>query len=124
MGRVKRPARDISGFEQPSIPPAMTLEDQEDQLVSLAVGLAMQRLREGTASNQLISEIIRMGTVKEKLAREKLEKENELLKAKTEAINASRDKGEKYAAAIKAFGIYAGKPGLEIGDIYDDDEDY
>lgn len=124
MGRVKKPARDMSGFDQPSMAPAMTLEDQEDQLIALAVDLAMQRLRDGTASNQLVSEIIKMGTVKEKLAREKMAKENELLKAKTEAINASRDKGEKYLAAIKAFGIYAGKPGIEIGDIYEDDEDY
>ncbi len=125
MARVKKIAGEACLSGAPSIEPPMTLEDQEDQLISLAVDLAMSRLRDGTASNQLISEIIKMGTVKEKLTREKLKRENEMLKAKTDAIEAARSSSEKYLAAIRAFGIYSGRPGLETEfDDYDEVEDY
>lgn len=122
MARAQRSKKTSQEYERPSITPAMTLEDQEDQLVSLAVDLAVQRLRDGTASNQLISEIIKMGTVKEKLSREKLQRENEMLRAKTEAIEASKNSAELYAKAIKAMSIYSGHP--EYGDEEDDFEDY
>lgn len=123
MARAKRTADAGSLKDLPSIAPAMTPEDQEDQLVSLAVNLAMKRLRDETASNQLISEIIKMGTAKERLTREKLQRENEMLRAKTEAIEASKQNGEKYLAAIRAFGIYSGRPGMEYEE-YDEIEDY
>lgn len=120
MARTRRPAKDIGGFDQPSMTPAMTPEDQEDQLISLAVDLAIKRLREGTASNQLVSELIKLGTTKERLAKEKLQRENEMLRAKTEALEAAKNNGEKYAAAIKAMRAYSGYP-----DVDDDDfEDY
>lgn len=108
MARPKRPVREVGGYEQPLMTPAMNLEDQEDQLVSLAVDLAMKRLREGTASNQLISEIIKLGTVKERLSREKLQRENDMLRAKTEAIEASRRNAELYENAINAMRVYSG----------------
>ena len=95
----------------------MTPEDQEDQLIALAVDLAVQRLKDGTASNQLVSEIIKLGTVKERLAREKLQRENEMLKAKTEAIEASKNNGEMYLKAIEAMRRYSGYSG-------DDEDDY
>lgn len=120
MARAKRPARDIGGYDQPSMTPAMTPEDQEDQLISLAVDLAIKRLKEGTASNQLVSELIKLGTTKERLAKEKLQRENEMLRAKTEALEAARNNGEKYAAALKAFQSYSG-----FSEVDDDEfEDY
>ena len=54
-----------------SDPPAITPQDREDQLIALAVDLAEQRLRDGTASNQLIAEIMKLGTTKERLQKEK-----------------------------------------------------
>ena len=122
MARAQRAKKVASEYEQPSVTPAMTPEDQEDQLISLAVDLAVQRLRDGTASNQLVSEIIKLGTVKERLSREKLQRENEMLKAKTEAIEASKNNGEMYMKAIRAMKLYSG-----FGDEEDDDyefEDY
>lgn len=108
MAKVKRPAKDIGGYDAPSMMPAMTPEDQEDQLIALAVDLAMRRLREGTASNQLVSELIKLGTTKERLAKEKLQRENDMLRAKTEALEAARDNGKKYEAAIEAMRAYSG----------------
>lgn len=117
MANTRRPKKDVGGTERPSITPAMTPEDQEDLLISLAVDVAVERLRNGTASNQLVSEIIKLGTVKERLTREKLQRENEMLKAKTEAIEASKNNGEMYIQAIKAMKIYSG-----IQDVDDEDE--
>ena len=97
-------------------PPALTPEDAEDELISMAIGLARQRLADGTASNQLIAEVIKMGTTKERLQKEKLRRENEMLKAKTEAIKSQKHAEELASNAIKAFRSYSG--------VSDDEEDY
>ena len=101
-------------------PPAMSPEDAEDELISMAVNLARQRLADGTASNQLIAEVIKLGTTKERLQKEKLRRENEMLRAKTEAIKSQKHAEELAANAIKAFRSYAGV------DVYEEEdfEDY
>ena len=121
MGRPRGIKRKSEDYERPPIVPAMNPDDQEDELISLAVDLAMQRLRDGTASNQLVSEIIKLGTAKERLTREKLQRENEMLKARTEAIQASKENGERYLAAIKAMRVYAGFGGVEEDEEYEED---
>lgn len=98
--------------------PALTLEDREDQLIALAVNLAEQRLRDGTASNQLISEVIKLGTTKERLQKEKLQRENDMLRAKTEAIEAQKHTDEIYLKALNAMRAYAGF------EVYVEDDDY
>lgn len=114
MARFKKNEKKAAVIE----PPAITLEDQEDQLISLAVDLALQRLRDGSASNQLVAEIIRNGTSKERLLREKLKRENELLRAKTEAIEAQKHTDEIYQEALDAMRRYAG-----LSDHYEDNDD-
>lgn len=89
-------------------PPALTPEDVEDELISLAAGLAKQRLLDGTASNQLIAEVLKLGTAKERLQREKLRHENELLQAKTKAIESGERMIELYQNAVNAMTIYTG----------------
>lgn len=90
------------------IRPALTPEARENQLVALAVDLAEQQLRDGTASSQVITHYLKLGTSKEKLEREKLEKENELLTAKTEAIQSAKRVEELYTNALNAMRIYSG----------------
>ena len=102
-----------------SDPPAINPQDREDQLIALAVDLAEQRLRDGTASNQLIAEIMKLGTTKERLQKEKLQRENEMLRAKTEAIEAQKRTDEMYKKALNAMRSYAGLGAYE--DEYDDD---
>ena len=121
MARTQRAKKAVDEYNGPSITPAMSPEDQEDQLVTLAVDLAMRRLKEGTASNQLVAEIIKMGTQKERLAREKLQRENDMLKVKTEAIEASKRNSELYADAIKAFRQYSGHVSFDDEDEYEED---
>ena len=63
--------------------PALTPEARENQLISLAVDLAEEQLRDKTASSQVITHFLKLGTTKAELEKEKLAKENELLRAKT-----------------------------------------
>lgn len=88
--------------------PALTPEDRENQLISLAEDLAERQLREGTASSQVISHYLRLGSTKERLEKEMLEEKVKLLEAKTEAINAAKRSEELYAKAIEAMRLYGG----------------
>lgn len=88
--------------------PALDPESRENQLISLAVNLAEEKLRDGTASNQLIVHYLKLGSTKERLEKEKLEAENKLLKAKTETLESSKRSEELYAEAIKAITHYSG----------------
>jgi hypothetical protein len=101
--------------EKPRPLPALDPEMRENQMISLAVNLAEEKLRDGTASNQLIVHYLKLGSTKERLEKEKLEKENELLRAKTEALESAKRSEELYAEAIKAITRYSG---------HYDDEDY
>lgn len=97
--------------------PALTPDARENQMVSLAVDLAEQQLRDGTASSQVITHFLKLATMKERLEREKLEKENELLRAKAEAIKSAQHIEAMYAEALKAMRSYSGQ-----GEIYDEED--
>ncbi len=89
-----------------SRPPALTPEARENQLIGLAVDLAEKQLSEGTASAQVITHFLKLATSKADLEREKLERENELLRAKTEAIDSQKRMEELYSNAIRAMQSY------------------
>lgn len=89
--------------------PALTPEARENQMIALAVDLAEQQLRNGTASSQVITHYLKLATTREQLEREKLELEKQLLAAKREAIQAQASSSELYEDAIKAFSRYSGK---------------
>lgn len=88
-------------------PPAISPDAREKQLINLAINLAEKQLAEGTASAQVITHYLKLGSMREKLEREKLEKENELLRAKTEALESARRVEELYSEAIRAFKSYS-----------------
>lgn len=88
--------------------PALTPEARENQLISLAVDLAEKQLREGTASSQVISHYLKLGSTTAKLEKERLRLENELTKAKTQQVNSSETSEQLYKEAIKAFQRYSG----------------
>lgn len=91
------------------IRPALTPEAREQRLISLATDLAEQQLMDGTASSQVITHYLKMGSSKEKLEREKLEEENKLLRAKTEAYERTANADEVYKKALEAFTEYSGR---------------
>lgn len=86
--------------------PAETLEDREDRMIAMAVDLTEQRLMNGTASNQMILHYLKLGSTREQLEKEKLRKENELLRAKTEAIESGEDIKELTMQALEAIKSY------------------
>lgn len=88
--------------------PALTPEARENQLISLAVDLAEKQLQDGTASSQVITHYLKLGSTKERIEKEILEKQKELITAKTEQIQASKKNEELYANAIKAMQSYSG----------------
>lgn len=89
--------------------PALTPEARENQLISLAVDLAEKQLQEGTASSQVITHYLKLGSTKERLEKEKLEEENKLLRAKTENLQSQKRVEELYSEAIKAMRNYNGQ---------------
>lgn len=88
--------------------PALYPESREAQLIALAVDLAEQQLRDGTASSQVITHYLKLGTEKAKLELEQKRAENKLLEAKTEEIKSHKLNEEIAAEALKAFKTYAG----------------
>lgn len=88
--------------------PALTPEAREMQLISLAMDLAEKKLRDGTASSQLIAEFVKRGSTKAQLEKEKLIQENQMLKAKTEQLQSTKQIEELYANAIVAMQTYSG----------------
>lgn len=90
-------------------PPARTPEERENQMINMAVDLAEKQLREGTASSQVITHYLKLGTTRERLEREMLRKQMKNLEAKTEAITSAKRIEELYTDAIKAMKIYGGE---------------
>ena len=89
--------------------PALSPEARENQLISLAVDLAEKQLQEGTASSQVITHYLKLGSTKERLEKEKLEEENKLLRAKTENLQSQKRIEELYSEAIKVMRNYNGQ---------------
>lgn len=91
------------------IRPALTPEARENQLVSLAVDLAERQLLEGTASSQVITHYLKIGSTRERLEKEKLVLDKELLEAKTQAIQSGQRVEELYTNALRAMSNYGGR---------------
>lgn len=89
--------------------PALTPEAREKQMVAYAVDLAEKQLLEGTASSQVITHYLKIGSMREKLERERLEEENKLLRAKTEALQSQKRVEELYINALNAMKRYSGQ---------------
>lgn len=90
-------------------PPATTPEAREKQLIDLAVSLAEKQILDGTASSQVITHFLKLGSMREKMEREKLAEENKLLKAKTEAMQSAKRVEELYENALNAMRSYSGQ---------------
>ena len=105
---ARKRAQSDTYSDRPKQIPARSPEARENQMIALAVDLAEKQLIEGTASAQVITHYLKLGTLKEQLEREKLEKENELLKAKTEAIQSAQRVEELYSNALEAMRRYSG----------------
>ena len=115
--RTKTTSKDT----QKKMRPATTPEARENQMIALAVDLAEKQLIEGTASSQVITHYLKLATTKEKIEREILEKQKELIVAKTENLQSAKRIEELYSNALKAMQNYSGQT-YSMED--DEDDDY
>lgn len=93
------------------IRPALTPDARESQLINLAMNLAEQQLRDGTASSQVITHFLKLGSQREKLEEEQIRKNNDLLEAKKNSIEADAHNEELYENAVAAMKRYNGDYG-------------
>lgn len=98
-------------------PPATTPEARENQLVSLAVDLAEKQLMDGTASSQVITHYLKIGTTRENIEKDILKEKKKLMVAQTEQLESQKRVEELYAKALSAMKSYSG------ADIGEDDEE-
>lgn len=96
--------------------PALTPESRENQLISLAVDLAEQQLRDGTASSQVITHYLKLGSTKERIEKEILQEQKKLISAKTESLQSAKRIEELYAKAMDAMRGYSGNGGRDEDD--------
>ncbi len=88
--------------------PALTPEAKENQMISLAVDLAERQLIDGTASSQVITHFLKLASSKDKLEQEILEKQKELITAKTDQLKSARLMETLYKDALSAMRTYSG----------------
>ena len=105
---MRKPKEPISKLSPRRLRPALTPEARENQMIALAVDLAEKQLIDGTASSQVITHYLKLGTEQYKKELERLEKENELLRARTENIKRAERVEEAYAEVIQAIKRYSG----------------
>lgn len=112
MGNTRR-----SKDNPPKRRPANSPEERENQLISAAVDLAERQIRDGTASAQVISHYIKLGSTRERLEQQRLRGENALLEARRERLEGEKKVEELYDKALRAMKRYSGEE-------MDDDEEY
>ena len=96
------------------------METRENQLIALSVDLAEQQLSAGTASSQVITHFLKLGSTKERLEKEKLIEENKLLRAKTNSLESAKRIEELYVRAITAMRNYGGQSDEGVNDDVDE----
>jgi hypothetical protein len=96
--------------------PATTPEAREIEISAEAYSLAEEQIRQGTASSQVITHFLKMGSTRERLEQQRIEHENELLQVKREAIQSQQRIEELYVDAIRAMKSYSGSGAEEAED--------
>lgn len=100
--------------------PATTPEERENQLIEAATDLAEKQLRDGSASAQVVTHFLKLGSSREKLEQERIRNENDLLVTKREVLDAQQQMGTLIEDALAAMRKYQGVNKMER----DDEDDY
>ena len=106
---MKKAKTVVSSESSRKIRPALSPEARENQMISLAVDLAERQLVEGTASSQVITHYLKLGSTKERIEKEILEKQKELIEAKTQTLQSAQRVEELYSNALNAMKKYSGQ---------------
>lgn len=106
---MRKSTRNSSSELPNRMAPPITHEARNAQLIYLAECRAKEQLENGTASSQIIAHYLRLGSPEESLKTEKMQLENELIRAKIEAVKAAGDMTQIYTEALAAFRGYSGQ---------------
>lgn len=71
---------------------------------------------DGTASSQIIAHYLKIGTTRESIEKEILQKQKGLIDAKTQAVTASMNHEERFLEALEAIRQYSGQGGSDVED--------
>jgi hypothetical protein len=99
--------------------PATTPEARENEMVSAAIDLAEKQIRSGSASSQVITHFLKLGSTRERLEQQRLEHENELTRVKIEALESQKRVEELYIDALNAMRSYSGDTSTSEADVDD-----
>lgn len=100
--------------------PATTPKGRENQIIADAMDLAQKQILEGTASAQVVTHFLKLGSSREKLEQARITEDIELAKAKKEQMASTIRTEELMKQAIEAFRSYAGEDPLMITETFDD----
>lgn len=92
--------------------------EKEQQMISFAMDCAEAQLRNGTASSQVVTHFLKLGSERERLERARLECQIEESKAKVEAYDTARNIETLYKDALDAMRNYSGQGGGPDDDYY------
>ena len=101
------------GIGVPTTPKA-----REERIIAKAMDLAEKKIEDGTASSQLICHFLKLNDPDDRIRHEILEKQRDLIVAKTENLKASRREGEALERVVAAMKRYSG-----LSQDYDDYEE-
>lgn len=109
-------AREVGGRRRSR---ARTLEGREAELASKAYDLAERQIDDGTASSQVVTHFLKMGSTRELVEQERLRGQIEVDRVKASQLQAQERMESLVVDALQAFRSYSGhgpSPELERGD--------
>lgn len=89
--------------------PSRSEEEEVKYAGNLAMNLAIDWMKKGTAPAQIVTHFLKVNSPKEQAEIEKIHHDIELLKAKKKAIELAEEQDKKYEEVIRAISAYAGK---------------
>lgn len=97
--------------------PAASPEEREMQLADAAYDLAEDQIQSGTASSQVITHFLKMGSTRERLEQERMRHEVELMEVKKEQLEGQKRVEALYGEALEAMRSYSGLGPVEQNSI-------
>lgn len=94
---------------QPMTPP-LTDSAMEAKMIALALQQAQTQLEKGTASSQIVTHFLRLGSVRAQVELEKLQLENNLIEEKILAAQAGQQMNEMFSEVMAALKSYSYAP--------------
>lgn len=102
---------------KPKMTPPLNDEGMETKLVSLALRQAQKQLEDGTASSQVMTHFLKLGSIRAQVDLEQTKLQNKLLEEKILAERSEQQISEMIAEVLAAFKSYSAP---STGDFNDD----